>query len=270
MGLELEEPCVGCCGHAGSFGYEAEHYQISMQIAEQVLLPALRRATPDRIVISDGYSYRQQINHGLRRQAMHPAETIAMALHVQREGSNAIASPLDAGKPAELGKAAAVTLRTALTGSCWLRSALAGRYDVTEIFPRVRQCASNRVRQCASNKVFSSEARASGPGLCGRTKAKTGIEAPIDCRDTFWVRFRRQARRNSGNGLPEVIVRARRAGFAPMAASLRPPRSPRCCPPCLSAIAATARSIPRFRQSRLAATEVAAKQASLQGVVVAP
>jgi Fe-S oxidoreductase len=80
MGLELEMPKVGCCGQAGSFGYEPHHYDISMKIAEQVLLPAVRKARPDTLVIADGFSCRDQIRHGTDRWAMHPAEVLAMAL----------------------------------------------------------------------------------------------------------------------------------------------------------------------------------------------
>jgi Fe-S oxidoreductase len=80
MGLQLEKPQVGCCGHAGSFGYEAEHHPVSMQIGELVLLPAVRKAAADQIIIADGFSCRQQIRHGTGRWAMHPVEVIALAL----------------------------------------------------------------------------------------------------------------------------------------------------------------------------------------------
>ena len=80
MGLELEQPPAGCCGHAGSFGYEAEHYPVSMQIAEQVLLPTIRKAKSDTFVIADGFSCRHQIRDGTGRWALHPAEVIAAAL----------------------------------------------------------------------------------------------------------------------------------------------------------------------------------------------
>lgn len=72
-GHELEQLPVGCCGHAGSFGYEAEHYPVSMQIAEQVLPPATRKADPDTLIISAGFSRRHQIRDGAGRWALHPA-----------------------------------------------------------------------------------------------------------------------------------------------------------------------------------------------------
>jgi len=61
-----------CCGMAGSFGYEAKHFEVSMQMAELSLLPALRRA-PDAIVVADGTSCRHQIKDGAQRQAVHVA-----------------------------------------------------------------------------------------------------------------------------------------------------------------------------------------------------
>ncbi len=79
-GLTPEVLDSGCCGLAGSFGYEAGHHDISMQIGNQVLLPRLRAATPDTLLIADGFSCRQQIAHGTSRQALHTAEVLALAL----------------------------------------------------------------------------------------------------------------------------------------------------------------------------------------------
>lgn len=65
-----------CCGMAGSFGYETEHYAVSMQMAEASLLPAVR-AQPDAIVVADGTSCRHQIHDGAQRQAVHVARLLA-------------------------------------------------------------------------------------------------------------------------------------------------------------------------------------------------
>ncbi|MDQ2927401.1 MAG: heterodisulfide reductase-related iron-sulfur binding cluster, partial [Pseudomonadota bacterium] len=65
-----------CCGMAGSFGYEAEHHDVSMQMAELSLLPALR-AAPDALIVADGTSCRQQIADGTSRQALHVARVLA-------------------------------------------------------------------------------------------------------------------------------------------------------------------------------------------------
>jgi FAD/FMN-containing dehydrogenase/Fe-S oxidoreductase len=80
VGLEVETPAPGCCGHAGSFGYEAEHHAVSMQIGEQALLPGVRSAPADALVVADGFSCRMQIKDGAGRWAIHPAEAIALAL----------------------------------------------------------------------------------------------------------------------------------------------------------------------------------------------
>ncbi len=68
-----------CCGMAGSFGYDAEHVDVSLQMAELSLLPAIRRA-PDAMVVADGTSCRAQIEHGAQRQAWHVARLLASLL----------------------------------------------------------------------------------------------------------------------------------------------------------------------------------------------
>jgi Fe-S oxidoreductase len=68
-----------CCGMAGSFGYEASHYEVSMQMAELSLLPAVR-AQPDAVVVADGTSCRHQIKDGAEREAIHVAQLLARQL----------------------------------------------------------------------------------------------------------------------------------------------------------------------------------------------
>jgi Fe-S oxidoreductase len=70
----------GCCGMAGSFGYEAEHYDISLKMAERRLLPAVREAAEDTLIVAAGTSCREQIRHGTGRRALHPAEVLYAAL----------------------------------------------------------------------------------------------------------------------------------------------------------------------------------------------
>jgi FAD/FMN-containing dehydrogenase/Fe-S oxidoreductase len=70
----------GCCGMAGSFGYEKEHYQLSQQIGELVLLPAVRRQGEDVIISAPGTSCRHQIKDGTGRKALHPVEVLYNAL----------------------------------------------------------------------------------------------------------------------------------------------------------------------------------------------
>jgi FAD/FMN-containing dehydrogenase/Fe-S oxidoreductase len=79
-GYTVDEVDSGCCGMAGSFGYEAEHYEISLAMAERRLLPAVRAADPDTVIVAAGTSCRQQIAHGSGRRAWHPAEVLRGAL----------------------------------------------------------------------------------------------------------------------------------------------------------------------------------------------
>jgi len=69
-----------CCGMAGNFGYEAEHYDISMKMGEASLLPAVRNASPETLVVADGTSCRHQIEHGAQREALHVARVLERAL----------------------------------------------------------------------------------------------------------------------------------------------------------------------------------------------
>ena len=70
----------GCCGMAGSFGYEAEHYAVSMEVGEQRLFPAVREAAKDAVIVADGISCRQQIAHGTKKHARHLVQVVAEAL----------------------------------------------------------------------------------------------------------------------------------------------------------------------------------------------
>lgn len=70
----------GCCGMAGSFGYEKEHYELSMQVGELVLFPTVREQPEDVIIAAPGTSCRHQIHDGTGRQALHPAEILYAAL----------------------------------------------------------------------------------------------------------------------------------------------------------------------------------------------
>jgi FAD/FMN-containing dehydrogenase/Fe-S oxidoreductase len=81
MGVDWSAPAPGCCGMAGSFGFEEDKYDISLAIGELELLPAVRLAPADSLIIADGFSCREQIAQCTERQALHLAEVIAMALH---------------------------------------------------------------------------------------------------------------------------------------------------------------------------------------------
>jgi Fe-S oxidoreductase len=77
--LRLKTVETSCCGMAGSFGYEAEHYDVSMKMAELALLPAVRKA-PEALVVADGTSCRHQIADGTGRHALHVARVLERAL----------------------------------------------------------------------------------------------------------------------------------------------------------------------------------------------
>jgi FAD/FMN-containing dehydrogenase/Fe-S oxidoreductase len=78
--LEIETIDSSCCGMAGSFGYEKEHYDASMEMGSLSLFPAINEAESDTLVVADGVSCRGQIEHGTGRQAMHVARVLQMAL----------------------------------------------------------------------------------------------------------------------------------------------------------------------------------------------
>lgn len=78
--LEVKNIETSCCGMAGSFGYEREHYEASMQMAELSLLPAVRKAAADDLVVADGTSCRHQIHDGANKTALHVAKVLESAL----------------------------------------------------------------------------------------------------------------------------------------------------------------------------------------------
>ncbi len=81
MGPELKTLDAGCCGMAGPFGFEKEKYAVSQAIGERVLLPAVRQADSDTLIVSDGFSCREQIVQATGRKALHLAEVLQRALH---------------------------------------------------------------------------------------------------------------------------------------------------------------------------------------------
>ncbi|MYZ47933.1 FAD-binding and (Fe-S)-binding domain-containing protein [Propylenella binzhouense] len=78
--LQVKTIASSCCGMAGAFGYQAETYEISMAMAELGLLPAVRKAEPDALIVADGTSCRYQIEHGAGRPAVHVARVLERSL----------------------------------------------------------------------------------------------------------------------------------------------------------------------------------------------
>jgi hypothetical protein len=86
IGLDYEVLDTGCCGLAGSFGYErGERYEVSIRAGEQKLLPAVRQASPHTLLVTDGFSCRSQVEHASERSTLHLAQVLQMAL---RDGPN--------------------------------------------------------------------------------------------------------------------------------------------------------------------------------------
>jgi FAD/FMN-containing dehydrogenase/Fe-S oxidoreductase len=81
LGIDFQSPSPGCCGMAGSFGFERDKYEVSQAIGELELLPAVRSAPPDWLIIADGFSCREQIAQATDRHALHLAEVLQMCLN---------------------------------------------------------------------------------------------------------------------------------------------------------------------------------------------
>jgi FAD/FMN-containing dehydrogenase/Fe-S oxidoreductase len=90
MGLEAEFLDAGCCGLAGSFGFETEHHDISVRIAEHKLLPIVRDAAPETLLIADGFSCKTQVEQLTDRRPLHTAQVIKMAIEHGPAGPPAV------------------------------------------------------------------------------------------------------------------------------------------------------------------------------------
>jgi FAD/FMN-containing dehydrogenase/Fe-S oxidoreductase len=80
LGVDVERPPQGCCGMAGAFGFAQETYEVSEAIGERVLLPAVRAAPAETLIIADGFSCREQIEQGTGRATLHIAELLAQRM----------------------------------------------------------------------------------------------------------------------------------------------------------------------------------------------
>jgi len=116
LGIDFQAPAPGCCGMAGSFGFEHNKYEISAAIGELELLPAVRRAPADWLIIADGFSCREQIAQGTGRRALHLAEVLQMALQSPEDTPALAADPYS--------ESALVRQREAETRSSMTRAAL--------------------------------------------------------------------------------------------------------------------------------------------------
>jgi Fe-S oxidoreductase len=95
---EVETLDSGCCGMAGAFGFEADHYDVSLAVGERVLLPAVRAAPKDAVIVANGFSCREQIEQTTERRALHLAEVLRLAMR-GKDGSPAGDYPERAFRP---------------------------------------------------------------------------------------------------------------------------------------------------------------------------
>jgi Fe-S oxidoreductase len=84
-GAELQLLDSGCCGMAGPFGFERDKFPVSQAVGERTLLPPVRRASPDTLIVSDGFSCREQIVQGAGRRAVHLAEALRLGLDRKKQ-----------------------------------------------------------------------------------------------------------------------------------------------------------------------------------------
>jgi Fe-S oxidoreductase len=123
MGIDFTAPAPGCCGMAGAFGFEKEKYEVSKAIGELELLPAVRKAPTDWLIVADGFSCREQITQATDRQALHLAEVLQMALREATESPEGI--PLFEAAPQHYPEDAWVRPRNAAIQTSMKRAGLA-------------------------------------------------------------------------------------------------------------------------------------------------
>ncbi len=119
-GVEATVLDAGCCGLAGNFGFERGHYEVSMACAEQALLPAVRKASPDTVIVADGFSCRTQIEQaGTGRRAVHLAELLTLD-----EPGGVVATPRPAPERAAGRIVSAATAASLLATAAWAAARL--------------------------------------------------------------------------------------------------------------------------------------------------
>jgi hypothetical protein len=132
MGLDAQILESGCCGMAGSFGYEEDKYEVSIACGERSLLPEVRKAGVATIVMADGFSCKEQIAQETKRHALHLAEVLQMGLR-QRENEavplmypeNQFVQTRQAAQNSSMARAGLIALGTiafAVAGFMWGRS----------------------------------------------------------------------------------------------------------------------------------------------------
>jgi Fe-S oxidoreductase len=124
MGLEVEGLDAGCCGMAGGWGYEEGHYDVSIACAERALLPKVRQAAPDTLIVADGFSCRSQIEQAQTgRRALHVAQVLALARDHGPDGPGSY--PARAAPPRPAGNRPLLRTAVVAAGAAALAGAIA-------------------------------------------------------------------------------------------------------------------------------------------------
>ncbi len=127
IGLDFELLDSGCCGMAGAFGFEKDHYEVSIACGERTLLPRVRSAKPDTVVIANGFSCREQIAQTTERRALHLALVLELARKEEKEPQPRLFPekavwPTEPANPTKRASALAVAVGAAVVGAAawWL------------------------------------------------------------------------------------------------------------------------------------------------------
>src|SRR5438045_6476686 len=127
MGLDAEVLDSGCCGMAGSFGYEKDKYEVSVACGERVLLPEVRKAPVSTIIMADGFSCKEQIAQETNRHALHLAEVLRLGLATGNHFSTMypethFVQPRQKAQKRSMAQAAVISgLALTLLGVAWLK-----------------------------------------------------------------------------------------------------------------------------------------------------
>jgi hypothetical protein len=146
--LDAEILDAGCCGLAGSFGYETAHYEVSMNSGERVLFPKVRAASDDCLVVADGFSCRSQIRHGTERRALHSAQVLKLAMSFGHGGL--VGRPGRHGRPR--GAQPGATSRRPAAGSGRVR---ARRSCSAVVLRRITACGAGRRARKVGRRTLS-------------------------------------------------------------------------------------------------------------------
>jgi len=154
MGIDLLTPDTGCCGMAGAFGFEeGDHFNLSIACGERVLLPIVRKASEDTIIIADGFSCREQIVQETHRTPLHFAQVLQMAIKEGEQGASTFLPETNYAKPARSIKDEVRT--AAIIGASAVAVGLIVRWAIRKAngsVERTRSSAGTKRRKTGTNR----------------------------------------------------------------------------------------------------------------------